>query len=171
MQHLRALRVAKKLKREALAKKEEELLAQVDVTEEEPEKENDSDSGSEDSGGEEDCKITDNEEQEPVQASDTSALDTLIASSQKHGAFDNTAFAYQREPEPSKRTLLRKSRQERELRKAAENTPTLHTFFSTVSGRPATPVSPTPSTNERKQPKVSEHCPKLLIQCPPSPSS
>ena len=52
MQHLRALRVAEKLKREALAKEEEEyllkeLVARVDVTEEEPEKESDSDSDSE----------------------------------------------------------------------------------------------------------------------------
>ena len=62
MQHHRALRVAQKLKREALAKEKEEeyppkeLDARVDVVEEEPEKENDSDldSDSEDSD-EEDC--------------------------------------------------------------------------------------------------------------------
>ena len=63
MQHLRALRVAQKLKREALAKEKEEeylpkeLVAWVDVVEEEPEKENDSDldSDSEDSD-EKDCE-------------------------------------------------------------------------------------------------------------------
>ena len=61
MQYLRALRVAKKLKREALAKEEEEeeyllkeLVARVDVSEEEPEKEKDSDLDSEDSEDEED---------------------------------------------------------------------------------------------------------------------
>ena len=62
MQHLRALRAAQKLKREALAKEKEEeylpkeLVARVDVVEEEPEKENDSDldSNLEDSD-EEDC--------------------------------------------------------------------------------------------------------------------
>ena len=107
MQHLRALRVAKKLKREALAKEEEEylpkeLVARVDVTEEEPEKESDSDSDSEGSEDEEDCEITDSEEQEPVQAN-ISALETLIASSQKHGAFENTTFVYQRGSEPSKK--------------------------------------------------------------------
>ena len=155
MQHLRALRVAKKLKREALAKEEEEylpkeLVARADVTEEEPEKESNSDSDSEGSEDEEDCEITDSEEQEPVQAN-ISALETLIASSQKHGAFDST-FAYQHRPEPSERTLFRRSQQERELRKAAENTPTLHTFFPTISGHPTTtPPDPTLSTNERKQ--------------------
>ena len=155
MQHLRALRVAKKLKREALAEEEEEeylpkeLVARVDVSEEEPEKEKDSDLDSEDSEDEEDCEITDSEEQEPVQAN-TSALDTLIAGSQKRGAFDSTTFVYQRRPEPSERTLFRRSQQKRELRKAAENTPTLHTFFPTVSGRPIIPqaVPPTLSTNE-----------------------
>ena len=97
MQHLRALRVAKELKREALAKEEEEeylpkeLVARVDVPEEEPEKESNSDSDSEDS--EEDCKITYSEDQEPVQ-SNISAHDTLIASSQRHGAFDNTKRSF-----------------------------------------------------------------------------
>ena len=127
-QHLRALRVAQKLKREALAKEKEEalakekeeeylpkeLVARVDVVEEEPEKENDSDldSDSEDSD-EEDYEITDSEEQqEPVQVN-ISALDTLIASSQKHGAFDSTTFVYQRGPEPSEKTQLRKSQRER----------------------------------------------------------
>ena len=154
MQHLRALRVARKLKREALAKGggenylPKEQLARVDVTEEEPEKASGSDSDSE---GSEDSKTADSGEQEPVQAN-TSAFDTLIASSKKHGAFDSTTFEYQRGPEPSKKTLFRKPR---ELRKAAENTPTLHTFFSTVSGQPATPASPTLSTDERKQLKVS----------------
>ena len=110
MQHLRDLRVAKKLKREALAKEEEEylpkeLVARVDVTEEEPEKESDSDSDSE---GSEDEEITDSEEQELVQAN-ISALETLIASSQKHGTFDNTTFVYQRGSEPSKKTQLRRS--------------------------------------------------------------
>ena len=49
MQHLGPLRVAKKLKREALTKEEyllKELVDRVDATEEEPEKENDSDSDS-----------------------------------------------------------------------------------------------------------------------------
>ena len=41
MQNLRALSIAKKLKWETLAKGEEELVARVDVTEEESEKEND----------------------------------------------------------------------------------------------------------------------------------
>ena len=44
---------------------------------------------SEDSEDEEDCEITDSEEQKPVQAN-TSALEILIASSQKHGSFDST---------------------------------------------------------------------------------
>ena len=118
MQHLRALRVAKKLKREALAKEEEEeeylpkeLVARVDMSEEEPEKEKDSDlDSSEDSEDEEDCEITDSEEQEPVQAN-TSALDTLITACQKHGAFDSTTFVYQRGPEPSERTLFRRSQE------------------------------------------------------------
>ena len=130
MQHLRALRVAKKLKREALAKEEEEeeylpkeLVARMDMSEEEPEKEKDSDlDSSEDSEDEVDCEITDSEEQEPVQAN-TSALDILTT--KKHGAFDSTTFVYQRRPEPSERTLFRKSQEKREHRKAAENTPTL----------------------------------------------
>ena len=52
MQHLGPLRVAKKLKREALTKEEKgeyllkELVDRVGATEEEPEKENDSDSDS-----------------------------------------------------------------------------------------------------------------------------
>ena len=72
MQYLRALRVTKKLKREALAKEEEEeylpkeLVARVDVPEEEPEKESNSGSDSEDSENEEDCEITGSEEQELV---------------------------------------------------------------------------------------------------------
>ena len=72
IQHLRALRVAKKLKREALAKEEEEeylpkeLVAWVDLSEEEPEKEKDLDLDSSDSEDEEDCEITDSEEQEPA---------------------------------------------------------------------------------------------------------
>jgi hypothetical protein len=171
MQHLRAARLAKRLKREAKeerprreAEEEEEeeeylpkeLVARVDVSEEggweqeqQPEKENDSDSDSEDSEDEEDCEITDSEEQEPVEAN-TSALEILIASSQKHDAFDKTFF-YQRGPEPTERTLQRRSQRERERKKAAENTPTLDTFFSTVPDRPATPVPPTLSTDERKQ--------------------
>ena len=62
--------MAKKLKREALEKEEEEeylpkeLVARVDVSEEEPEKEKDSDADSKDSEDEEDCEITDSEEQE-----------------------------------------------------------------------------------------------------------
>ena len=74
----------------------------MDVIEKEPEKENDSDSDDEDLEDEEDCKITGDEEQEPVQAN-ISALDTLIASSQNHDAFDCASFAYQRGPEPSKK--------------------------------------------------------------------
>ena len=107
------------------------------------------DSDSEDS--DEYYEITDSEEEDPIQAS-TSALETLIASSQERGAFDR-AFAYQRRPEPTERTLFNRSRRERELRKAAENTPKLHTFFPTASGRPAMPSSPSPilSTVERKQ--------------------
>ena len=102
----------------------------MDVVEEEPEKENDSDLDSDlEDSDEEDFEITESEEQEPVQVN-ISALGTLIASSQKHGAFDSTAFVYQRGPEPSKKTQLRKSQRERELRKTAENTPTLHTFSS-----------------------------------------
>ena len=104
MQHLRALKVAKKLKREALAKEEEEeeyllkeLVARVDVIEEESEEGSD-----EDSEDEEDREINDSEEQGPSQAN-VPALDTLIASSQNHGAFDNTTFVYQRGPEPSKK--------------------------------------------------------------------
>ena len=171
MQHLRALRAAQKLKREALAKEEEEylpkeLVARVDVVEEEPEKENDSDLDSDlEDLDEEDCEITDSEEQEPVQVN-ISALGTLIASSQKHGAFDSTTFVYQRGPEPSKKTQLRKSQRERELRKTAENAPTLRTFFSAVSGQPAIPqaVSPTPclSANGCKQQEFSAALEKKL---------
>ena len=80
----------------------------MDVTEEEPEKESDSDSDSEGSEDEEDCETTDSEEQEPVQAN-ISALETLITGSQKHGAFDNTSFVYQRGSELSKKTHLRRS--------------------------------------------------------------
>ena len=112
----------------------------------------DSDLDSDSKDSEEDCEITDSEEQDnPIEAN-ASALEILIASSQKHSAFDR-AFAYQRGPVPTERTLFNRSRQERELRKAAENTPTLHTFFPTASGRPAIPSSPSPtlSTNERKQ--------------------
>ena len=96
----------------------------MNMSEEEPEKEKDLDLDSSDSEDEEDCEITDSEEQEPVQAN-TSALDTLITASQKHGAFGSTTFVYQRGPEPSERTLIRRSQEKRELRKAAENTPTL----------------------------------------------
>ena len=169
IQHLRAARLAKRLKREAKQEEPEEeeylpkeLVARVDVSEEEKVNDSESDSDSEDSEleDEEDCEITDSEEQEPVQAN-ISALETLIASSQKHGAFDST-FAYQRGPEPSERTLFRRSQQERELRKAAENTPTLHTFFPTVSGHPTTtPPDPTLSTNECKQQERSTAIPAL----------
>ena len=65
----------------------------MDVSKEE--KENDFESGS-DSGdleGEEDCEITNSGEQEPAQTN-ASALKILVASSQKHGAFDST-FSYQ----------------------------------------------------------------------------
>ena len=50
----------------------------MDVIEEEPEKESDSDSDRRDSEDDEDYKITDSKEQEPVQAN-ISAPDTLIA--------------------------------------------------------------------------------------------
>ena len=105
------------MKREALEKEEEEyhpkeMVARVDMNEEEPEKEKDSELDSEDSEDEEDCEIIDSEEQEPVQAN-TSALDALIAGSQKHGAFGSTPFEYQRGPEPSERTLFRRSQQKR----------------------------------------------------------
>ena len=65
----------------------------MDVSKEE--KENDSESDS-DSGGledEGDCEITNSEEQEPAQTN-ASALEILVASSQKHCAFDST-FTYQ----------------------------------------------------------------------------
>ena len=157
MRHLRAARLAKRLKREAKEKEEhlpKELVSQADGNEEggleqeRPEEVNSSDLDSRCSGGAGDCEITDSEGQELTQAN-TSALEILTASSYKHGAFDNT-FAYQRGPEPSERTLLRRSQQEREKRKAAANTPTLHTFFSTASGRHATTIqlTPTLSTNE-----------------------
>ena len=158
MQHFRAARLAKRLKREA--KEEEylprELIARVDAGEEQEleqlaknASDSDLDSDSEDS--EEDCEITDSEEQDDPIEANASALEILIASSQKHSAFDR-AFAYQRGSVPTE-TLFNRSRRERELRKAAENTPTLHTFFPTASGRPAVPSSPSPtlSTNERKQ--------------------
>ena len=158
MQHLRAARLAKRLKKEAEAKEAEdeeylpkELVARVDVSEdqEQPEKDSDLDSNSEDSEDEEYCEITDCDEQELVQAN-MPALEILIASSQRHGAFDK-AFTYQRGPEPCERTLFRRSQREQELKKAAQNTPTLHTFFPAVSGQPAVPPSPTLSTSERKQ--------------------
>ena len=90
MQHLRAARLANRLKREAVEAKEEddleylpkELVAWVDVREEQleeqPEKDSDLDSDSEDSEDEEDCEITDSEEQDLVQAN-IPALETLIA--------------------------------------------------------------------------------------------
>ena len=109
--------MAKRLKREAKEEEylPEELVARVDVSEEEeqPEKGNDLDpnSDSEDSGSEdeEECEITDSEDSEQVQAN-TSALEILVASCQKHGAFDRT-YAYQRGPEPSERTLQASSTQ------------------------------------------------------------
>ena len=111
MQHLRAARLAKRLKREAKEEEEylpKELIARVDVSEEQEqlaENASDSDLDSDsDSDDEEDCEVTDSEEQEPVQAN-TPALEILIASSQKNGAFDR-AFAYQRGPKPTKRTLF-----------------------------------------------------------------
>ena len=101
MQHLRAARLAKRPKREAKEEEEEylpkELVARVDVSEEEKENGSESDLDSKDSESEDgDCEITDREEQEPVQAN-TSAPEIVIANSQKHGAFDRT-FAYQRGP-------------------------------------------------------------------------
>ena len=88
------------MKRELKEKEEEEeeylpqeLIARVDVSEEEKENESESLSEYDNSEDEEDCEITDSEEQEPVQAN-TSALEILIASRQKHGAFDST-FTYQ----------------------------------------------------------------------------
>ena len=164
MRHLRAARLAKRLKREAKEKEEhlpKELVSQADGNEEgglereRPEEVNGSDLDSRCSGGAGDCEITDSEGQELTQAN-TSALEILVASCRKHGAFDRT-FAYQRGPEPSERTLFRRSQKEREQRKAAENTPTLHTFFPTVSNRLATPQATPPtgaqalSANKRKQ--------------------
>ena len=75
LQHLRAARLAKRLKTEAKDEEEylpEELIARVDVSEEQEQPvENASDSDldldSEDSEDEY-CEITDSEEQEPVQA-------------------------------------------------------------------------------------------------------
>ena len=84
----------------------------------------DSDLGSDSEDSEEDCEIADSEGQnDPIEAN-AYALEILIASSQKHSAFDR-AFAYQRGSMPTERTLFNRSRRERELRKAAENTPTL----------------------------------------------
>ena len=104
MQHLRAARLAKRLKREAVEVKEEddseyipkELVTWMDVCEEQleeqPEKDSNLDSDSEDSEDEEDEEITDSEEQDLVQAN-IPAFETLIASSQRHGAFNKT-FTY-----------------------------------------------------------------------------
>ena len=104
-----------------------------------------------DSEDEEDCEIADSEEQVPARAN-APALGVLIASSRKNGAFDS-AFTYQRGPKSTERTLFNRPQWEREPRKAAENTPTLHTFFPTTSGRPAIPpsLSPILSTNERNE--------------------
>ena len=86
LQHLRAARLAKRLKTEAKDKEEylpKELIARVDVSEEreqlaENASDSDLDSDSKDSE-EEDCEITDSEEQEPVQAN-TPSLQILISS-------------------------------------------------------------------------------------------
>ena len=75
MQHLRAARLAKRLKTEAKDKEEylpEELIARVDLSEEQEQpaenaSNSDLDSDSEDSDDEY-CEITNREEQEPVQA-------------------------------------------------------------------------------------------------------
>ena len=86
MQHLRAARLTKRLKKEAEAKVAEdeeyhpkELVARVDVSEEQeqPEKDSDLDSDNEDSEDEEYCEITDCDDQEPVQAN-IPALEILI---------------------------------------------------------------------------------------------
>ena len=75
LQHLRAARLAKRLKTEAKDEEEylpEELIARVDVSEEQEQpvenaSDSDLDSDSEDSEDEY-CEITDSEEQEPVPA-------------------------------------------------------------------------------------------------------
>lgn len=51
----------------------------MDMSEEQPEKVNNSDSDTSKDSEDEDCEITDSEEQRPVQAN-TSALEILIAS-------------------------------------------------------------------------------------------
>ena len=86
LQHLRAASLAKRLKTEAKDEEEylpKELIARVDVSEEQEQlaenaSDSDLDSDSEDSE-EEDCEITDSEEQEPVQVN-APALQILIAS-------------------------------------------------------------------------------------------
>ena len=77
----------------------------------------------------------------------TSGIEILIASSQKHGAFDST-FPYQRGPEPPERTLPRGARAEKSRRKYTH----VAYLLSNSSGRlAATPDSPALPTNERKQ--------------------
>ena len=105
--------------------------------------------------------------QEPVQAN-TTTLEILIASSQKHGAYDKTP-THQRGPEPCERTLFSRSQREREQRKAPQNTPTLHTFFPTVSSQPAMP----PTLYRRTQAARTVYSyhgtrKKSFLQCPTS---
>ena len=156
-QHSRVERLVKRLNEEAEGKDIEdeeylpkELVTRIDVSEEQelPEKDSDLDSNSEDSKDEEYCEITDCDEQELVQAN-MPTLEILIASSQRHGDF-NKAFTYQRGPKPCERTLFGRSQREQELKKATQNTPTLHTFILAVSGQPVVPPSPSLSTSERK---------------------
>ena len=84
------------MKKEAEAKEAEdeeylpkELVARMDVSEEQeqPEKDSDLDSDSEDSEDEKYCEITDCNKHEPMQAN-MPALEILIGSGQRHGAFD-----------------------------------------------------------------------------------
>ena len=169
MQHLRASREAKRLKREALANEEEEeeeclpkeLVARVDVSEEEPEKVNDSDSDSEDSEDEEDCETTDNKEQEPVQAN-TSALDTLIASSQKlvhsivlpsHTSEDQSLLKKHRAEDPS-----RSENSEKQQKILPHCTP--FTFFQQFLADPQylfLPLSLLTSARSRNSLQLSQH--------------
>ena len=89
MQHLRAARLAKRLKTETIVEEEylpKELIARVDVCEEQEQQlagnASDSDLNSDSGDSEdEDCEITDSEEQKPVHAT-TPALQIFIASSQ-----------------------------------------------------------------------------------------
>ena len=66
MQHPRVIRLTKRMKREAKKEEEDlpkELVARVDMSEEQPEKVNNSDSDTSKDSEDEDCEITDSEEQ------------------------------------------------------------------------------------------------------------